>query len=168
MAEPFLSEIRLMSFSFAPKGWALCNGQLLPINQNQALFSILGVQYGGNGVTNFALPNLQGRVPVHQSSAHPVGQSAGEAAHTLTINEMPAHVHLGNAHTQPQAAPGGVSPAGALQASGSQPLYGSTPNAAMAANPMSSTGGNQPHENQAPYLVVNMMIALVGVFPSRG
>src|SRR3989337_2900873 len=99
MAEPFLSEIRLMSFEFAPKGWALCNGQLLPINQNQALFALLGTTYGGNGQTNFALPNLQGNVPIHMGSGHTLGERGGEQAHTLSISELPTHTHVAQAST---------------------------------------------------------------------
>src|ERR1043165_7852521 len=97
MAEPFLSEIRIMSFGFAPKGWALCDGQLLPINQNQALFSLLGTTYGGDGRVNFALPNLQGRTPIHMGSGHTLGERGGEQAHTLSISELPQHTHVGNA-----------------------------------------------------------------------
>src|SRR5881628_2842327 len=100
MAEPFLSEIRIMSFVFAPKGWALCNGQFLPINQNQALFSLLGTTYGGNGTTNFALPNLQGRTLLNRSGSHPLGQAAGEDAHTLTTAEIPTHTHVATARAQ--------------------------------------------------------------------
>src|SRR5207237_5123596 len=99
MAEPFLSEIRIFSFGFAPKGWALCNGQLLPINQNQPLFALLGTTYGGNGQTNFALPNLQGRVPIHTGSGHALGEQGGEQAHTLSIAELPQHTHTSNANT---------------------------------------------------------------------
>src|SRR6185436_18501362 len=97
MAEPFLSEIRIMSFQFAPKGWALCNGQLLPINQNQALFSLLGTTYGGDGRVNFALPNLQGRTPIHVGSGHTLGEIGGEQAHTLSVSELPTHAHVANA-----------------------------------------------------------------------
>src|SRR6266576_2705271 len=97
MAEPFLSEIRIMSFNFAPKGWALCNGQLLPINQNQALFSLLGTTFGGDGRVNFALPNLQGQTPIHVDQGHTLGQKGGEQAHTLSISEMPTHMHLATA-----------------------------------------------------------------------
>src|ERR671936_186008 len=99
LAEPFLSELRIMSFSFAPKGWALCNGQLLPINQNQALFSLLGTTYGGDGRVNFALPNLQGRAQIHMG-AHTLGERAGQQAHTVTQQELPTHTHLVNASTQ--------------------------------------------------------------------
>src|SRR6266850_8110738 len=101
MAEPFLSEIRIMSFVFPPKGWALCNGQLLPINQNQALFSLLGTTYGGDGRVNFALPNLQGRVPIHMGDGHTLGERAGEEAHTLSIAELPAHTHTLKAASNP-------------------------------------------------------------------
>src|SRR4051794_38488111 len=97
MAEPFLSEIRIMSFNFPPKGWAFCNGQLLPINQNQALFSLLGTTYGGNGQTNFALPNLRGKVPIHKGNGHTLGEAGGQTAHTLTMSEMPAHIHVAQA-----------------------------------------------------------------------
>src|SRR5437762_14186154 len=110
MAEPFLSEIRIMSFGFAPKGWALCNGQLLPINQNQALFSLLGTTYGGDGRVNFALPNLQGNVPIHVGSGFPLGEKGGEQAHTLSIAELPAHIHVASANNAngSAAVPGGA------------------------------------------------------------
>ena len=114
MSDPYIGEIKLISFNYPPKGWAFCNGQLLPINQNQALFSILGTMYGGNGQTNFALPNLQGRIPLHQGQGFTVGQAGGEAAHTLTINEMPAHTHPGAA--QSTASNPGDTPAGAIWA----------------------------------------------------
>ena len=116
MAEPFLSEIRIMSFGFPPKGWALCDGQLLPINQNQALFSLLGTTYGGDGRVNFGLPNLQGRVPIHQGSGHTLGERGGEQGHTLSISELPTHVHSVNASsasTGGNANPTGRVPGGA-------------------------------------------------------
>src|SRR5919112_5347305 len=122
MAEPFLSEIRIMSFNFAPKGWAMCNGQLLPINQNQALFALLGTTYGGNGQTNFALPNLHGRVPIHMGSGHTLREQAGEQAHTLSLAEMPAHTHAANA-TSGIAVQNNPTSSVLLAQSTSSPLY---------------------------------------------
>jgi microcystin-dependent protein len=165
MGTPFLSEIRIVSFNFAPKGWALCNGQLLPINQNQALFSLLGTTYGGNGQTTFALPNLQGRTPNHVGSGFTLGEAGGEIAHTLNISELPAHTHtpLGNQ----------TNPASSSSAGGN--LWGFVPNDyaansnGSAMNPacVTPTGGNQPHQNMSPYLVLNFIIALQGIFPSQ-
>ncbi len=164
MSTPFLGEIKIVSWNFAPKGWALCNGQLLPINQNQALFSLLGTMYGGNGQTNFALPNLQGRAPLHVGSGFTQGQIGGETAHTLIVSELPAHTHVpvGNSNNANAA-----SPAGNLWASLSGGGYLSTPNTTM--NPVSilPTGGSQPHDNMSPYLTLNFCIALQGIFPSR-
>jgi microcystin-dependent protein len=168
MSEPYLAEIRITSFAFPPKGWAMCNGQLLPINQNQALFSLLGTTYGGNGITNFALPNMQGRAPMHWSGSHPQGQSAGEESHTLTATEMPAHQHVLRASGKTAAS---SSPnAGVLAAPG----RGATPAFAAATNlvplnpaAIGTTGGSQPHENRPPYLALNFVIALQGIFPSR-
>lgn len=164
MSEPFLSEIRIMSFGFAPRGWATCDGQLLPINQNQALFSLLGTTYGGNGQTNFALPNLQGRVPIHEGAGRNLGESAGEVSHTLTVAELPAHTHT------PQASGSNVNtgtPANNTWApkSGTS-LFSSAPNASMNAGAMGSNGGSQPHANMSPFLVLNFCIALQGIFPS--
>ena len=164
MADPFAGEIRLFSFGFAPRNWALCNGQFLPINQNQALFSVLGTQYGGDGVTTFALPNLQGRVPVHQGQGFVVGNPGGEASHTLTINEMPAHNHPAYGQSTATAS----APAGAVWATNADPMYAPVPNAVMSPNAIANYGGSQPHENRPPYLVLNYIIALQGVFPSRG
>lgn len=163
MSDPYIGEIKVISFNFPPRGWAFCNGQLLPINQNQALFSILGTQYGGNGQTTFALPNLQGRIPVHQGQSYVVGQAGGEASHTLTLGEMPVHTHLPLAVT----AATGASPAGTAWATAPLPAYGPSSDTAMNAAALANVGGSQPHENQAPYLVLNFVIALVGIFPSR-
>jgi microcystin-dependent protein len=168
MSEAFLGEIRLMGFNFAPRGWAFASGQTLPIAQNQALFSLMGTTYGGNGVTTFMLPDLRGRVPMHVGPSNPQGQSLGEQTHTLTSAEMPQHTH-------PVAAsslPANLSvPAGNMQyASFSDaPYFSTTINPAAVPNPntFGSVGGNQPHENMQPYLVLNFCIALQGIFPSR-
>lgn len=170
MAEPFLSEIRMMSFNFAPKGWALCNGQLLPINQNQGLFSLLGTTYGGDGRVTFGLPNLQGRAPIHMGSGHTLGERGGEQAHTLTIAELPAHTHQLSATNATATQPG---PAGnylAAVSSGVGPVYSTnTPafNGALNAGAISNTGGSQAHLNMQPFLVINFSIALQGIFPSQ-
>ena len=168
MSEPFLGEIRLTSFSFAPRGWALCNGQLLSISQNTALFSLLGTYYGGNGTSNFALPNLMARSPLHASGAHPIGQAGGAATHTLTVNEMPSHGHALRASSKTAASPspnGGVL---ALPARGGTPAYAAA-TSLVPLNPAAITaaGGSQPHENMPPYLVMNFVIALQGIYPSR-
>jgi microcystin-dependent protein len=164
MSTPFLAEIRIMAFNFAPRGWAQCNGQLLPINQNQALFSLLGTTYGGDGRTNFGLPNLQGRVPFHMGSSLNLGQTGGETAHTLNIAELPAHTHLPvGSSDNPSAA----SPAGNLWAGSSSGGYLSTPNTALNPASILNAGGSQPHDNMSPYLVLNFCIALQGIFPSQ-
>ena len=170
MSEPYLGEIRLVSFAFAPKGWALCNGQLLAINQNQALFAILGTTYGGNGTTNFALPNLQGAVPMHfDPNANPLGLSAGEELHTLAPFEMPVHSHglLASADLANAASPGGAVPA--AKPRGGPNIYAppGSPVAVMNPAAIAPTGGNQPHENRQPYLTMNFIMAMVGIFPSR-
>ncbi len=163
MAEPFLSEIRIMSFGFAPRGWALCNGQLLPINQNQALFSLLGTTFGGDGRVNFGLPNLQGRTPIHVGSSHTLGEQGGEQAHTLSISELPTHVH--------------VAQASGLDADNPIPspnLLGNANNLYMPAQSLTSlipstvgnVGGSQAHLNMEPFLTLNFSIALQGIFPS--
>lgn len=165
MAEPFLSEIRIFSFGIVPKGWALCNGQLLPINQNQALFALLGTTYGGNGETNFALPNLQGRIPIHMGAGFFLGQAGGEYAHTISNSEMPMHNHLVSASG---AAASSDSPAGNLWAVSNSPAYAPLPPAVtLNAAVVSSVGGSQAHENMPPYLALNFCIALQGIFPSQ-
>lgn len=164
MSIPFVGEIRIFTFNFPPKGWAFCNGQLLPINQNQALFALFGTTYGGDGRINFALPNLQGRVPFHTGNGLTLGQVGGEMAHTLNISELPAHNHVpvGNSTSA-----GAASPAGNLWAGLSNGGYLSSPNAAMNPASILSTGGNQPHNNMAPYLTLTFCVALQGIFPSQ-
>jgi microcystin-dependent protein len=163
MSEQFLGEIRIFSFGFAPKGWALCNGQLMPINQNQALFSIMGTTYGGNGQTTFALPNLQGRVPIHTGNGFNLGQSGGETAHVLSLLEIPSHTHFASGSSSPANL--GV-PANNLWAAGNA-AYNSTANTAMSPNCILPAGGGQPHENQSPFCTLNFCVALTGIFPSR-
>ncbi|MDZ4812660.1 MAG: tail fiber protein [Pseudomonadota bacterium] len=168
MAEPFLSEIRMMSFVFAPKGWALCNGQLLPINQNQALFSLLGTTFGGDGRVNFALPDLRGRAPIHVGSGHTLGERGGEQAHTLSIAEIPTHAHVlsasnsvGNS-TNPR-----FGTVGHMFAQDPGNAY-APPQSLTALNPatISNVGGSQAHLNMQPFLIISFCIALQGIFPS--
>ncbi|GGH29310.1 tail Collar domain-containing protein [Dyadobacter endophyticus] len=168
MAEPFLSEIRMVSFNFAPKGWALANGQLLPINQNQALFALLGTTYGGNGQTNFALPDFRGRVPIHFGNGHDLGEKAGQEAHTITMQETPQHNHVVNAI---DSGPSNLNdPTGAYLANTlPNNFYSTVPGALGALNPatLSNVGGSQAHNNLQPFLVISFCIALQGIFPSR-
>jgi microcystin-dependent protein len=164
MAEPFLSEIRIMSFGFAPKGWAMCNGQLLPINQNQALFSLLGTNFGGDGQTNFGLPNLQGRIPIHVGRGHTLAEAAGEQAHTLSIAELPTHTHVlfGTTNDGTQ-----VVPSGGYLGRAATALYAPPQNlSAMQPATVSNVGGSQAHLNMQPFLALNFCIALQGIFPS--
>ena len=164
MGTPFMSEIKIISFGFAPQGWAFCNGQLLPINQNQALFSLLGTTYGGNGQTTFALPNMQGQTPIHVGHGHTLGERGGEQAHTLTVAEMPQHAHVLNGTSANADTP---VPSGNLLGTANN-LYASPANL-TSLNPATVTnvGGSQPHENMQPFLVLNFCIALIGVFPSH-
>ena len=167
--EPYIGEIRAVGFNFAPKNWALCNGQILSIAQNQALFSILGTTYGGNGVTTFALPDLRSRVPVHfgngPGSSYTLGQTGGVEGVTLTLNQIPSHTHTVKAAataTQPVAA--GNFPAGPPAGSN---LYGPPTSGNLDPNVVGLGGGSQAHSNLQPYLVVNYVICLFGIFPSR-
>lgn len=164
MAEPFLSEVRIMSFVFAPKGWALCNGQLLPINQNQALFSLLGTTFGGDGRVNFGLPDLRGRTPIHVGSGHTLGERGGEQAHTLSIAELPTHTHV--AMAQPTTNNTQLPAVSAVLAQASN-VY-RTPDNLTALNPatIASVGGSQAHLNMQPFLTLSFCIALQGIFPS--
>jgi len=166
MAEPFLSEIRIMSFGFAPKGWATCDGQLLPINQNQALFSLLGTTYGGDGRVNFALPDLRNRAPIHMGSGFTLGEKGGEQAHTLSISEIPTHVHsaVGSSVSGTLA-----SPAGAFLGDSAKQPYRLPDNNLVALSPgsLANVGGSQAHLNMQPFLVLTFCIALQGIFPSQ-
>ena len=168
MAEPFLSEIRIMSFGFPPKGWATCDGQLLPINQNQGLFSLLGTTYGGDGRVNFGLPNLQGRVPMHMGSSHTLGERGGEQGHTLSISEIPTHTHTYSA-TSVTATTNNPTNTLMLAQSTASNLYGSAASnlVAMAPGALANVGGSQAHLNMQPFLVLNFSIALQGIFPSQ-
>jgi len=165
MSEPFLSEIKIVSFNFPPKGWAFCNGQFLPINQNQALFALLGTQYGGNGQTTFALPNLQGRLPIHMGNGHTLGEAAGSSAVTVNIQQLPTHLHGLQASSQNGATP---NPSNAILGRVSNlyaaPVSGLT---TMSPSSVTSVGGSQAHTNMMPYLVLNFIIALQGIFPSQ-
>ena len=162
MSEPFLGEIKIISWNFPPKGWAFCNGQLLPINQNQALFSILGTTYGGDGRVNFALPNLQGRSPVHVGNGISLGELGGQTSHTLNISELPTHNHVPNANS-------GAATVGTIAGNfwSSTGKYAPASNNGMNPACILPIGGSQPHENMSPYLVLNFIIALQGIFPSQ-
>lgn len=163
MAEPFLAEVRLMSFVFPPRGWALCNGQLLPINQNQALFSLLGTTFGGDGRVNFGLPDLRGRTPIHVGSGHTLGERAGEQSHTLSIAELPSHTHVMQATNNV----GAQAPAGTVFAKTGANTFGAASNlTAMAVPSVVNVGGSQPHLNMQPFLTLSFCIALQGIFPS--
>ena len=165
MSEPFLSEIKLVSFNFPPKGWALCNGQFLPINQNQALFALLGTTYGGNGQTTFALPNLRGRVPIHMGNGHTLGEAAGSTAVTVNIQQLPTHMHglQGSSNSTGTAADPTNKFLGPVNTGYVTPQGLAT----LSPQSVNSVGGSQPHNNMMPYLTLNFIIALQGIFPSR-
>jgi microcystin-dependent protein len=165
MSEPFMSEVRIFSFNFAPRGWALCNGQLLPINQNQALFSLLGTTYGGDGRVNFGLPNLQGRVPLHLGAGVVQGQSSGEQAHTLTNSELPTHSH--GLRVSSNAAVGRTIAGNVFASADANDGGPATSPSTLAPTSLANSGGSQAHNNMQPYLVLNFCIALQGIFPSQ-
>jgi microcystin-dependent protein len=165
MGTPYFGEIRIFSFSFAPKNWAFCDGQTMSIQQNQALFSLLGTNYGGNGQTTFCLPNLQGRIPVGIGQNYYPGQSSGEASHTLSTSEMPTHTHAGQASSAPAST---KDPSNALWAASPSKAYSSSLNIAMSPQAVGTAGSSQPHENMPPILALNFCIALSGIFPTPG
>lgn len=171
MSDPFIGEIRVFGFNFAPMDWAVCAGQLLSISQNPALFSIIGTQYGGDGMSNFALPNLQGNVALHQGAGpgltpRTIGEAGGSAAVTLTPAQMPAHGHAAACSNGKGSAYGPAGNVWATDAGGGRE-YAPAANATMAASALAVTGGNQPHDNMQPSLAVNFCIALAGIFPAR-
>jgi microcystin-dependent protein len=169
--DPYIAEIRMFAGNFAPRGWAFCNGQLLPISQYTALFSLVGTTYGGDGRTTFALPDLRGRAPIHAGqgpglSNRLLGQNGGEETHTLTTNEMPSHTHQlqGDSLVASTDTPINTAPA---RNAGGIPSYGDSPDVAMSSNAIQSTGGGQAHNTMQPYLTINFIIALEGIFPPR-
>ena len=167
MSEPFIGEIRMFGGNFAPAGWAFCNGQLMAISENEALFNLIGTTYGGDGQTTFGLPNLQSRVPIHTGSGFTLGQAGGEEQLTLTTNQIPAHGHAlladENSGTQ-------LSPTNNVLAQSQNPMMyrAIAPTVAMNANSVLPAGGNQPHDNMLPFLVVSFIIALSGIYPTQG
>lgn len=165
MSEPFLAEVRIVGFNFAPRGWAFCDGQILPINQNQSLFSLLGTTYGGDGRTSFALPDLRGRTPIHMDSAHQQGQKSGEQTHTLSAAGMTSHTHTAQGST---ATVNSNDPTGRLAGNNAgKPYHGFGASKNMASDMLTNVGGGQAHDNMQPYIAVNFCIALQGLFPSR-
>jgi microcystin-dependent protein len=164
VAQPYIGEIRMFCGNFAPLDWALCNGQLLPIANYDALFNLIGTTYGGDGVNTFALPNLQSRVPIHQGGNYVMGQAAGEEAHTLITSELPAHTHTVAALTAANA----LKPAGAVYGGNSTAIYATASSATMNGGMVAANPGGQPHNNMMPYLAVNFIIALFGIYPSQG
>ncbi len=166
MSTPYVGEIRLFAGNFAPVGWALCQGQLLPISENEVLFQLIGTTYGGDGQSTFSLPDLRGRVPLHQGPGFVIGQQGGVEQVTLTSAQVPSHNHSLQATAAAASAASG--PSGSLLATASVAVYGSgDPLTSMAAQGLSPAGGSQPHSNMAPYNVLNYIISLFGVFPSQ-
>lgn len=165
MGQPYIGEIRLIGCNFAPMGWSFCDGSLLQISQNTALFQLIGTTYGGDGQTTFALPDLRGRIPIHQGNGFVLAQNAGEETVTLTVSQIPAHNHAAQANSAPGTQ---SSPAGGVWANSSLDQFSTAaPSAAMAAGALGVAGGSQPHDNMVPFLAVNFIISLFGVFPSQ-
>ncbi len=162
--DPFIGEVRMMSFAYPPRGWAQCNGQLLPINQNQALFSLLGTNYGGDGITNFAVPDLRGRVPIHLGNGHTLGEMGGAEAQTLTLTELPAHTHLLNATSDDANTD---NPTDSLLGKTADKSFAPNGSTIMGSSTVGAVGGSQPHTNTQPSLVIGFCIALMGIFPSQ-
>lgn len=168
MSQPFIGEIRMFAGNFAPVGWSFCNGALIPIDQNDALFNLIGTTYGGDGQTTFALPNLQSRVPVHVGPGFALAQTGGAETVTLTTSQIPAHSHVAMASTSSATPPNVSGPDGNVWAQSTLNNYSSDPPTSnMAANAIGSTGGSQPHDNMIPFLVINFILSLFGVFPSQ-
>jgi microcystin-dependent protein len=165
MSQPYVGEIRMVGFNFAPVGWEFCYGQLLPISEYEALFNLIGTTYGGDGQSTFALPDLRGRIPIHQGSGNVMGQLSGTETVTLTLNEIPAHSHVLNAQTGVGHIPG---PHGNLWANSPLEQYSTLAPATTMAAVLENTGGDQPHNNMPTFLVVNFIISLFGVYPSQG
>jgi microcystin-dependent protein len=165
MSQPFLGQLMLVSFNYAPRGFTLANGQVMAIQTNQALFAVLGTTFGGDGIRTFALPNLQGRVPIHQGNGFSMGEASGEESHKITANETPSHNHQVTAIGAANA----TDPSGAFLGGGGAQVFNTLSNpATMNANSIANTGGSQPHENRQPFLVMTWVIALSGIFPSQG
>jgi microcystin-dependent protein len=172
MADPFVGEIRMFAGNFAPLDWMFCNGQLISIAQNTALFSLIGTTYGGNGTTTFALPDLRGRIPLHRDSNYPIGMASGQETVTLNSTQLPAHSHAFGTLAATASAPNGnathTTPIGNRFAGGAIKAYtAGTPSIAMNNAVMTAAGGNQAHDNRMPYMAINYIISLYGIFPSR-
>lgn len=170
MSQPFIGEIRMFAGNFAPVGWAFCNGAIIPIDQNDALFNLIGTTYGGDGQTTFALPNLQSRVPIHVGPGFSLGQSGGAESVTLTTSQIPAHSHVPRCSDSATSPPNGTAPTGFVWATSTLGAFqtpSTAPTLAMDPGAISSTGGSQPHDNMIPFLVINFILSLFGVFPSQ-
>jgi microcystin-dependent protein len=167
MSSPFIGEIRMVGFNFAPVGWAFCNGALMPIDQNDAMFQLIGTTYGGDGQTTFALPNLQSRVPMHVGNGHVLAESSGAETVTLTTNQMPIHGHLPQADSNNGNSSNPTGNIWAQSQASRQYVAAGSANALMNAGAMASAGGSQPHDNMLPFLAVNFVISLFGIFPSQ-